>query len=384
MVSDGRIVEILGENYNVDDHLDPLLERLSQGQITGFNGAVYNYDIDYNFLSSDVYKDGNKTNMRSKIVSSSELNLKIADVVTTSSDCDYITPIRIGYPASFCSGALISERIDYTYDEDGCLYFASFTYLSHTCPGGQGGGSGSGGNGSGSDSGSDSPPYGGPGGPGTPAPQTTPNPCARAKDLERTTSGFKTILDALANGTSINNFESGTYSANGVIHSSNGPAGTHSWPAPQLTNIQNKSLDFMFHNHYSDTANPSYSIFSFDDVVAFSSYVGNDKTKDPGSFIFGVTTSQGTNYVLAIENKTKFDAFYTEWIANLANRSLLNAGFYVGISGSTTIQHNEEIFLQLLADRDSGIALLKSNSNRTEWSKISRGTNSIITDTCNN
>ncbi|EDM37501.1 hypothetical protein PBAL39_10166 [Pedobacter sp. BAL39] len=29
MVSDGKIVEILGENHNIDDHLDPLLETLN-------------------------------------------------------------------------------------------------------------------------------------------------------------------------------------------------------------------------------------------------------------------------------------------------------------------------------------------------------------------
>src|SRR5690554_4551300 len=46
-VQDGRIVELLGNKYNVNKHLDILLSSLESSKISGFNGSIIQYNINY-------------------------------------------------------------------------------------------------------------------------------------------------------------------------------------------------------------------------------------------------------------------------------------------------------------------------------------------------
>src|SRR5690606_40532539 len=81
--------------------------------------------------------------------------------------CTPIMPSSHGFPNPMCEDAEVLIYVQWVADEDGCLISLSYTYVSHSCPGGTGMGSGSGsGYSSGSGSGDDDtvPTYGG-GGP---------------------------------------------------------------------------------------------------------------------------------------------------------------------------------------------------------------------------
>lgn len=61
-ITDGRIIELVGRKYNVEDNLDFLLKNYNQDMITGFNGGILQYDVSYRFITDAVYVYGRKNN----------------------------------------------------------------------------------------------------------------------------------------------------------------------------------------------------------------------------------------------------------------------------------------------------------------------------------
>src|SRR5699024_8015416 len=59
-VNRGNIIEFLGRKYDVTENLDFLLKSFGKNEVKGFNGSFITYDINYNYVSSDVFQDGKK------------------------------------------------------------------------------------------------------------------------------------------------------------------------------------------------------------------------------------------------------------------------------------------------------------------------------------
>lgn len=70
-VVDGRIVEFLGNGYDVNANLNLLASHIDQDYIKGFNGSILRYDINYRSLSSSTFAKGKKLhNVFTSIVTS--------------------------------------------------------------------------------------------------------------------------------------------------------------------------------------------------------------------------------------------------------------------------------------------------------------------------
>lgn len=76
-VSDGRIVELIGHDYNVWENLIFLVKNYDRDVIDKFNGGIIQYDVNYRQLASAVYKEGNRLkNTKTEIVTMSGAELK--------------------------------------------------------------------------------------------------------------------------------------------------------------------------------------------------------------------------------------------------------------------------------------------------------------------
>ncbi len=75
-VVDGRIVEFLGEKYNVNDNIDLLVKQYDSTNIPNFNGAVLQYDVNYNFITSAHYSNGMKDKSTVRIISKTVKSLQ--------------------------------------------------------------------------------------------------------------------------------------------------------------------------------------------------------------------------------------------------------------------------------------------------------------------
>ncbi len=220
-VSDGRIVEFVGENYDVTSNIDLLLRNYDESSIPSFSGAILQYDVNYQSLISHSYVEGQLDGVKKElqnIVGSKNLTTEAARsqlqriTLTQGSNqrssslypCDPPGVSVVGVPSGLGPDCVVTFLV--TSISDGyCVSLVTYNYISHTCPSAGSAGSGSGsGNGSGSGGGgTGGPPYGGGG--GTPFSQTISNditdPCLSqtiSKTLAPSTSSMNLIADIIA------------------------------------------------------------------------------------------------------------------------------------------------------------------------------------------
>jgi hypothetical protein len=137
----------------------------------------------------------------------------------------------------------------------------------------------------------------------------------------------------------------------------------------------------MFHNH--NAASGSLSTFSAEDIKAFSIYVAHDKTTDPASFIFGLTTAQGTTYALVIEDMAKFTTFWNDIINNSNQNNWINYNNVIALTVKPTNTEAVNERALLVALNNKGIALLKSNSAQSQWGKLSLNSSfQVVVNNC--
>lgn len=76
-VNSGKIVELLGDKYQVNNQAYLLLTGRAAGIIPGFNGTILQYDVNYNPLYNTNYTDGKANpNMQSAILKTSGKTLR--------------------------------------------------------------------------------------------------------------------------------------------------------------------------------------------------------------------------------------------------------------------------------------------------------------------
>lgn len=140
-------------------------------------------------------------------------------------------------------------------------------------------------------------------------------------------------------------------------------------------------LDGVAHNHFIN----SLSIFSPDDIWSICKLFKDKLMMDSSKFTLPLVTAEGTQYMLMIENITKF----RNWANKFLDGSL--DGYYIAfnkifsIKESNSIIENEKNFLKYLIKTNggSGLKVFRGNADFTEWVPLGLdGSNNLITALC--
>jgi len=220
-------------------------------------------------------------------------------------------------------------------------------------------------------------------------------PCKKFRELAED-DGFKQKMRELKQKAMTDNKETGHKLTKGpdgnmqfdeAIEGEEGKLGL-----PPVNLEQGEKLDGFVHNHYDQ--DKSLSVFSPEDLWSLYIMLKNNHIKKTSTFIFVVTTSDGTNYALSIKSSSKFIAFGDVNLQGLDiedNNALpaLYAGeqkidFPNGIKDSNGNGLNERHFAKLLKSANTGIELYRSTDDFESWEKVEIDENNNITyDDCN-
>ncbi|SFA41224.1 hypothetical protein SAMN04488511_102274 [Pedobacter suwonensis] len=169
-INDGNIIEFIGRDYDVQDHIDHLLKNYDGRAIDGFNGGIIKYDINYRFITSRYFINGKTqashisiNNASYKTMMSVNTGTQSRVALSSAGLCAPSVKEYINMPPNLAPDCIIQAFMEET-SVDGCVTHVTYTYISHTCPGGVSTGQGSGqggGSGSGSGTSSGNPDYGG-------------------------------------------------------------------------------------------------------------------------------------------------------------------------------------------------------------------------------
>ncbi|MEJ7823031.1 MAG: hypothetical protein WKF85_11960 [Chitinophagaceae bacterium] len=191
---------------------------------------------------------------------------------------------------------------------------------------------------------------------------TIKNPCIQVDSLA-TNSLYKAMLDDLKSKTS-------DIHESGYVYKRNADG---SFVPTFIVGKDNAAgIDFEFkekvdgfiHNHYTGLL----SVFSPDDIYAMAVAYTSDKMVNPLTFSIGVVTANGTQYLLMIDDFTKFQQYANNIVTNstLILYSFIFGSVY-GISPTNSNDDNEKLFLQYLQTTNSGLKFFKGNNDFTQW-----------------
>lgn len=172
------------------------------------------------------------------------------------------------------------------------------------------------------------------------------------------------------------------------------------------------NTEALVHTHPNDT-DGTYSVFSFDDLIAISRILANDQL-DTGTFVAYLVTKKGndlTYYALTINNKTKFKEFFSTFNDSNYNYltatqeekdnrtesrrkiDLLRKKYYDDVANPLISQANTyrdlmlSQFLKFMEDADMGTTVFKTDENFNDFERVSYNTsslNNIKEQDCNN
>ncbi|MCC7378374.1 MAG: hypothetical protein IT255_03345 [Chitinophagaceae bacterium] len=135
------------------------------------------------------------------------------------------------------------------------------------------------------------------------------------------------------------------------------------------------------HNHFIN----SLSIFSPQDLWGIATIFNEKLMADSSTFTMALVTASNTQYLMMIENITKFRHWAQRiTIGNLEVYKRLYTFIYK-ISETNTIADNELRFLKFLKDDSggTGLKLFRGNANFAQWTPLMLdGNNNVITGTC--
>ncbi|AZA60885.1 hypothetical protein EG340_07445 [Chryseobacterium indoltheticum] len=147
------------------------------------------------------------------------------------------------------------------------------------------------------------------------------------------------------------------------------------------------AIDGYIHNHNAGTQ--AFSVFSAADLATLSLMYSGGKVKDVNSFVFGLVTAKGTQYMITIDDPAAFSNFTNNFLTNGVidndkidsfDEEYANSGINYG----SNLIGNEAGFLYLLNKFNSGLKVLKGDHTFTNWQQIERGYNDQVVSTpCN-
>ncbi|WP_407498219.1 hypothetical protein [Elizabethkingia anophelis] len=220
-----------------------------------------------------------------------------------------------------------------------------------------------------------------PGGGGTPHAQQ--DACSKASTVGKTNDTKKLMSN-------LKKLTTSTIIEHGYLLTDAGGGKTNDVPvqgSPGAASIQinvSSPIDGYIHSHYQGLL----SIFSVSDIFAIAQLYKNNMIKNLDTFTIGVVTASGTQYLMVIDNTSKFTNFASNLFSgNNIDPIAINAyetiyaGF--GISTNNTPDANEKAFLSYLALNDTGLSILKGSSDMQTWSKLSKDSNgNVVPNKC--
>ena len=218
---------------------------------------------------------------------------------------------------------------------------------------------------------------GGGGEPNDPNPNQT-DPCEKAKTITSNPKTANLMNDLKGKTTSssaengyILNENNGTISETAIVGEI-GQAG--------IDFQVNGQIDGFIHSHYAGLL----SVFSVSDIFALAQLYKNGNIKNTNTFTIGVVTASGTQYIMVIDDLTKFDSFADNlFTGNTIDTNVQNAyetiyGSLFGISTSNSSAQNESNFIDYLERSGTGLKILKGSSDFKNWGALSKDSNGNV------
>ena len=200
------------------------------------------------------------------------------------------------------------------------------------------------------------------------------NPCDQINNLKNKTF-FNNIMNNLrANATG--NFEGAyAFKSDGTSQYAQGANGQH-FVSMGITN----PIDGYIHNHFAG-GDP---MFSSGDIELLKVLFDNNKIIDLNTFTMGVTTAQGTEYLLKINDVSQFSAFMnmvgnSTQFNNWSNSYYSKASQYQTINQLSQIAAFEKAFLEEISGK--GIQLFKKD-NSGNYNPIKESGGNVVPDPC--
>jgi hypothetical protein len=143
------------------------------------------------------------------------------------------------------------------------------------------------------------------------------------------------------------------------------------------------TIDGYLHSHVLPNGN---SIFSPDDIEALYLLYNNGHINNTGTFVISVVTGHGTSYSIIIDDVNAFNTFSQNNLIG-DNFSSFSIGYSAqsdlleNLYGIDFVSANEIAMLQAL--ENSGLSLLKGNSDYSDWQKIKAQGRQTVDVGCN-
>ncbi|SUX46136.1 hypothetical protein [Chryseobacterium indoltheticum] len=131
-------------------------------------------------------------------------------------------------------------------------------------------------------------------------------------------------------------------------------------------------VEGFIHSHYAGLL----PVFSVSDLATLAWMYKNGKIKDVSTFVMGVVTASGTQYMITIDNGIQFTSFASSMLDSQNQYSTVMSSMqeimYVknGITNNNTLENNENNFLRYLQSNNSGLKILKGDKNFSDWSLL--------------
>lgn len=145
-----------------------------------------------------------------------------------------------------------------------------------------------------------------------------------------------------------------------------------------------KAIDGVIHSHYQGLL----PVFSAADMFAFAQLYKNGFVKDPETFVMGVVTASGTQYMMVIDDPSKFAVFADNlYSGNTFDQSAIDTYELIyswyKISAENTTENNEMGFYNYLEANKTGLKVLKGDNEFSNWKLIKEDANgNIISEDC--
>ncbi|RCU43355.1 hypothetical protein EIZ47_04045 [Chryseobacterium lacus] len=214
-----------------------------------------------------------------------------------------------------------------------------------------------------------------------PQPQTQPSPCAKSKSISQN-ADRKALLEFLKGKAT-----SATVEHAYLIPPNEPPLHLQGdYASGQIQISLNGQIDSMLHSHYQGLL----SVFSVSDIFAVASLYQNGGISNVGTFTFGVVTASGTQYLLVIDNPTKFSNFASNLLNSNGGYDSNSVNMYqiiydkYNINESNSPAMNEAAFVRFLEATNSGLKALKGTSDFNNWQVLNKNANGTVTpQNCN-
>lgn len=201
------------------------------------------------------------------------------------------------------------------------------------------------------------------------------DPCDEVKALN-SKAFFNTFMSNLRTSTNANFEAAYSFKMDGSFNYAQGANGQH-FVSMGVTN----PIDGYIHNHFFG----GIPNFSDGDIELLKVLYDNNKINNADVFTLGVTTNQGTEYLLKISNQNQFSSFMSNlndaaYFNNWSDSYFNNAQNYQTINGMSEVNAYERSFLESI--QGTGMQLFKKDFSNGNYDPIKVSNGAIIPDPC--